>query len=156
MAVKFEKTTIGSTQWGMNTLTTSDGIAAVTRLSAIVGSPAGTVAGGVGKDTSLMDIDAGLLGDALAKMTQQLADPSTVQLTQLLLKDLQKGNVTGGYAPIDFELEFAGNYGQLVKLIAWSIKVNFSSFFDGNPVLAALLSKVRESTRGISTGGSGE
>ncbi len=156
MVVKLEKTTIGGTQWAINTLPTSDGLTAFTQLGAIVGAPAGTLAGGISKETSLANLDSGLVGDALAKMTLRLADPSTVQLVQLLLKDLTKANGKGGFAPIDFELEFAANYGTLLQLITWSIKINFASFFDGNPVLGALLEKVKQSTRGISTGDSGE
>lgn len=155
MTIKLEKTTIGGTQWGLNTLPASDGLVAVTQLAAIVGAPVGAVAGGVSKDTSFMDLDAGMLGEALAKMTQRLAEPSTIQLAQLLLKDLQKGNGKGGLGPVDFEMEFAANYGTLIQLLAWSIRINFSSFFDGNPVLGALLGKAKESIRGVSIGGSG-
>lgn len=156
MVVKFEKKTICGEQWGLNTLPASDGIGAVTQLTAIVGGSLGSLAGKVGKKTTLADLAPGVLGDAVSKMTLQLADPSTLQLVHTLLKDLQKGNGKGGYEPIEFETEFASNYGALTELLVWSIKINFASFFEGNPVLGALVSKAKESIRGISTGESGE
>lgn len=150
MVLKLETTTIGGVKWSMNTLVATDGLAAVTQLAAIVGAPVGTVAGAA-KKGSVLDLDTGVIGDALAKMSARMAEPETVALAQLLLKDIRKQD-----KQIDFDIEFAGNYGVMTQLLAWSIKINFTSFFDGNPVLGALLSKAKQSIRGVSTGESGE
>ena len=119
------------------------------RISAVLGAPLGTL-GGAGVSGGLLDLKADALGEAASKMAEQLDDPKTVESVKLLLTGLRKGD-----QPIEFDLEFSGNYGVLVKLIAWCLKENFGSFFADSAGLAALKDKVVQSVQASSTGGSG-
>lgn len=161
MALKAETTTTrDGTEWTLNTLPATEGLAAATQLAAILGAPAGAVVGGQAAGVSLQEFaDAGFIGDAVAKMTARLAERSTVDLVKLLLRDLRKTE-DGKPKKVVFDDEFAANYGQLAELIWFSLRLNFASFFGeslgGSDWVEAFKKKIMESIQEASIGGSGE
>ena len=142
MSVKMVSTTIGGAKWEMNTLPATTGLACLTQVAAIIGAPAGAAAGGLkGKaEGNLLDLDAGMMGEAVAKMTDRLAEPKTVELIKTLLTDLRKND-----ARIEFDDYFAANYGELAELLFWSLKENFGSFLAGSSLFGSLAKKVQKS-----------
>jgi hypothetical protein len=121
MAVETKEIILGGATWRINTMPATIGSEVLCKLlSMIGGSLQGDMAGS---------------GQAafLATICSKLGDPGTVDLIQKLL-----GGITKNMRQVNFDLEFAGNYGVLCGLIKWSLEVNFSSFFVGNPVLAEM------------------
>lgn len=151
MAVKMITTNIGGAKWEMNTLPATTGLSCLTQIAAIVGAPAGAAASAAKGKEKLMDLDVSIMGDAVAKMTERLAEPGTIDLVKTLLTDVRRND-----KKIDFDDYFASNYSDLPSLIGWSLKENFGSFLAGNALLAALAEKAQTSIRATSTGGSGE
>lgn len=143
MAIRKVDISIGGSIWEMNTLPATTGLSCLTRLAAIIGAPAGAAAGGLKQtEGDLLNLDAGAMGDAVAKMTLQLADPSTLDLVKTLLTDLRKDD-----RKVEFDDYFAANYGELLELLAWSIRENFGSFLAGSRWLGGLADRVQKSIR---------
>jgi len=148
MPIRMLTTQIGGAKWEMNSLPATTGLACLTQLASIVGAPAGAAAGGLKQGSGgLMGLDAGLMGEAVSKMTQRLAEPQTVELIKTLLTDLRRNDKR-----IEFEDYFAANYGELAQLIGWSIKENFGSFLAGSTWLGSLAGRVQKSMSEASTG----
>lgn len=143
MAVKRVETSIGGARWEMNTLPATTGLTCLTQIAAIIGAPAGAAASGLNQQGGLLGMDAGLMGEAVAKMTQRLADPQTVELIKSLLNGVRRND-----KPVEFEDYFAANYGELMQVVAWSIRENFGSFLAGNTFLGGLAGKVQASMQG--------
>ena len=93
---------------------------------------------------------AEIIGEAVAAMTARLAEPRTIDTIKTLLSGLTKNKQT-----IDFDQEFAQEYGTLSELVWFALEVNFSSFLSGNPFIEGLAGRVKRSGLGTSIGGSG-
>jgi len=93
------------------------------------------------------------LSGAIQALTDRLAEEDVGKLCSTLLEDLRRDG-----SPVQFDTYFAANYGELSQLVAWSMKENFGSFFDGNPILSGLVSKGRAAMvkAATSTGQSGD
>lgn len=150
MGIRIIETRVGGARWEMNTLPATIGLRCLTQLAAIVGAPAGAAAGGA-KDGGIKDLDSGMLGEAVAKMAQQIAEPGTIDLIKDLLVNVRKND-----KPVEFDDEFAANYGILSELLMWSLRENFGSFLAGNSLLGGLAKKAMTSMSAPSTGESGE
>lgn len=148
MALRKIETKVGGAKWELMTLPSTTGLSCLTQISSIIGSPAGAAAAGIKKGSSALDLRTDLIGPAISKMMEKLAEVDTADLVKTLLTDLRKND-----KPVEFDDEFSGDYGILMKLVAWSIRENFGSFLKGNPVLDGLVKKVQGSIQEVSTGG---
>lgn len=136
MTVQYKTKTINGQVYGINTLpsglSTGDakGLHVLTWVLSLIGEPIGRIGpdafagGGVSRD--------GIVRAVAAVMTK-LADPATVKNVGILLSGLDVGG-----KKVDLDLHFAANYGELAAVVTWALEENFSSFFDGNPLLSAL------------------
>ena len=134
------ETTIGGDTWSTNTLPAFKGLAVTTRIAAILGA-AGGVLGASGTDENE------LVGRAISALTARLDEPKTIETVKTLCAELRKNS-----KPISFDLEFSGNYGTLVRIIAWLIKENFESFLDAKDQFATWGQAVMQSIPAKSTG----
>lgn len=89
-------------------------------------------------DALEQEITPELASNVLGSMGMALAKPGTVPMVKQLLSDLFK-NEGGIFIPVNYDVEFAANYGVLSQLVMFALKVNFESFFVGNPALRSLL-----------------
>lgn len=158
-------TSADGTQWRLPNLPATIGLGALTQLIGMFGEAIGLVTGAkapsMNAETGEIlpsangDFAKDILPRATALIAKNIAQPGTVDLVKLLVKDLHKDN-----AKVNFDLEFASNYKLLLgELIPFAMKVNFEDFFaDARGALAKLASlrKAAEQQRATSTGKSGE
>lgn len=134
----------GAATWAMNNLPATEGLKALTQILGIIGEPLGAL--GEAKKSSNaadllgMELSGDIIAKALAAIARNVADPKTIDLVKLLLSGLRKDG-----KPVNFDLEFSGNYRLLLlELLPWSLKVNFADFLDGESGLPSLLGRVRD------------
>ena len=70
------------------------------------------------------------------------AELETFEVEALIRELLKEMSVDG--KEIDFDKYFMGNYGELIEIVAFSIKENFSSFFAAKGLLENLLPKAQQ------------
>lgn len=142
--------------WKMNMMPATESLEVLAKLSPMLGEPLGALFGDAKIEGEGEGLDANIrteaIARALAALTKQIAQPGTVDLIKRLLKGLRKNDLL-----VDFDREFTGNLGVLVKLIAWSLEINYSSFFDESLGLPDMFGKLKAlaPTPRTSTGGSG-
>lgn len=127
------KTSSGIT-YSLQALPATRGLAAFTSLMRIVGEPAGHAAAGLSQSSGDVDIGESSLGQAVGALTSRLSEPGTIELVKELLADLQKHEPNSTMSRVNFDMEFAQNYGVLVELIAFAVELNFSSFLGASAV----------------------
>jgi len=135
----------GGCAWTFTTLPATQGLEVFTQLTAIMGAATGQLSGGFkpGLDMADQDIDPNVLGAALGAVGMKLAEPGTVAMIKALLQSLQKGTPPA-LQPVQFDLEFAGNYGTLLAILRDALKANFQSFFVGSPGFGAIVHSLGE------------
>lgn len=140
MGVKMHELSFADATWQLNNLDADRGVDVLARLAAIVGGPMGELLGALaaaGKPVQKISA-AELPRDALAKvfgtLLSQMHSGGAKDIIRELLAGLKKDkkDLPGGYA-----LYFAGNYGELFRLVAWALEINYASFFGGNTTLLA-------------------
>lgn len=134
MPIKFEETEINGHKYKLNLLPTEPGLDVLAWLGDTILGPIGASlqAGGLSLDKEL---SMELIGPALAASMSKLNDRRTAQNVRVLFSGLVKDGKA-----VDFSTEFAGDYGTLSQLAVWAVKINFASFFVGNPLFAMLQS----------------
>lgn len=147
-------------RYQLQTLPATTGLETFTKLMELVGAPMGNAAGGMTKTADgETDVKAESLGLAVGALTSRLAEPGTIALVKILLADLQheqdKAKAPGAFVPVNFDLYFAANYGELLELIAFSVEINFASFLAGSAVVQRAVEAVRALIPARSTGESG-
>jgi len=132
--------------WSLNTLSATVGVQVLTQLAALAGEPlAALTKGASGADIMAIDIDVERMAGALSALAVRLAGDGTVDTIKTLLRSLCKK--TGrGFSQVDFDDEFAGNYGVLAEVVGQAIKLNYSSFFSGSAVARGLAAAHRMAT----------
>ena len=122
-----EERQIGDHMWTVGQFTASIGLRLWTRLIKLVGPSLGTAAAafGEGLDT---EFDASILGKAVEELTKKLDENDVLDLVQRLLSQTQIDN-----RKVNFDLDFAGNYMELLKVLLFVLEVNYKSFFSGLP-----------------------
>jgi len=155
MPMRLHEIQIGADQWSVNSLPATSGLVTSGKLASLVGpslSAMGDASTGEG-----LDITDSLAAKAVGALLGQMSDPKAVQVIKELLPDIRKNG-----KPITFDLEFAEDYGALMRLVGWAIKFNFASFLDAHPALRSIVQWTEqrmsdsELSHLTSTGASGE
>jgi hypothetical protein len=72
------------------------------------------------------------LSDAVLELCERLTENEFEEICSIFLDRTQVINpVSGGLVDLEKHFAFAGDYGNLVKLLGWHMEHNFSSFFEG-------------------------
>lgn len=120
MSKRVRKTTIMGREVQIYILKASIGVAMTHKLG-------GIVAGFFDSKSEEITIDFGRIADSLStKLPYEELD--------MMIKALISGIAIDG-KDVDFEEEFAGNYGFLMKIITYALEENFGSFFEGTDIL---------------------
>ncbi len=114
---------VGDRRYQTTQYPATKGLKLLTRLSKIVGKPLGMFA-------SRLDEKAtpDLIGNAIEAMLAQVDEEIVVKLVDDILSSTQIiENST--YRPINFNIDFAGSYGHLFKVIKEILSFQYSDFF---------------------------
>lgn len=76
--------------------------------------------------------------DLSLTLCSQIDKIQVESLIDILLTDLTVDGV-----PVDIEEYFAGNYGELIEILEFSLKVNFSTFFTGKGIKARFFKTIQ-------------
>jgi hypothetical protein len=147
MGVQKQDIEIDGVTYSMNTLGAEAGFEALGKLSVLLAGPIAALGKGLeGADLSggldMLDLPAETLAEALSQLLLGLKGLEVVALAKCLTKGLQYQGADGKGGMVNFDQYFAGRYGLLIKILAWSIKVNFGSLFAEAPRLQDIASRV--------------
>ena len=118
MAIETKHLTIGESNWTTNTFTASTGIGLLKRLLKVGGEAFAVISEYQGEDT---------IPKAVSLLVTNLDNDDVVDLIKKLTSTVQKDG-----KDVNFDIEFAGNYGTLFKVLQFVIKENFGSFLEIN------------------------
>ncbi len=119
---------IGDVEYKITTFPAFKGLTYLQKLLKIVGPAIGEIfsnAAASGSEAFELDIEDEALSTAIRELTVNLDKENVAQLVQ----DMITSSVLKGGQPIQFNQEFSGNYGAMVKIMGAIIKENYSSFF---------------------------
>lgn len=143
--IRYETKTIKGRTYGMNTLGALEGVDLLPKVLALIGKPLAILGGkglkgiktgeGGGLDVSSLPVE--ILAEALAALLADAGKADVAVLIQRLLAGLEADK-----RAIDFNTYFAGNYGDLIPLLGWSLEINFASFFGEGLSLQGLASRL--------------
>ena len=128
---------IGAHNYQFLPLPNSRSVKVLTRLVQILGPSISDVLGGMkpgkkGVKTSIADLDIQSIGGALKTFASMLKDGDIEFLTENLFGPyvrVEKGaNQVVDLTPAICDLHFAGNVGEFMKVLMFSLKENFGSF----------------------------
>lgn len=128
MPIKAHEIEIDGHTYLLNTLPAGRGLECFTRLLGLIGPAIGGHAQEAAENA----------GDMAGKLLAAIGKPEAAKLMRELVSGLRKDSRS-----VDFDLEFAANYGVLLRLVTWSLELNFGSFLGENGALAGLLSRVK-------------
>ncbi len=141
--VELHSLTYAGATWELNNLDADRGVEILTKLIALMGEPLGHVGMGAamaksqadadGADEKLRTLLRGSVATALGTLLTNIGKVGALSVIKVLLDGLHRDQ-----KPVDFKTYFASNYGELVRLVGWSLEINFASFFDANPLFDAL------------------
>ncbi len=119
---------IGDVEYKITTFPAFKGLTYLQKLLKIVGPAIGEIfskAASSGEEGFELDIEDEALSTAIRELTVNMDKENVAQLVQDMIIDavLKNGQ------PLQFNQEFSGNYGAMVKILAAIIKENYSSFF---------------------------
>ena len=120
--------TIGDDIFTVTTFPAFKGLTYLQKLLKIVGPAVGELfakAATEGSGFQDISVEDEALSYAIRELTTNLDKENVAQLVQDMIKD----GVTKAGQPVQFNQEFSGNYGSLLKLIGTIVKENYSSFF---------------------------
>lgn len=123
MATKTVSRTINDKEVNIALLGALDGIKITTQLSKVVFP---TLAALKGDGVSKSDLDfKALIISALDSLEE-------VDLTEIIKKLFKEATVDSGEGafPINPDVYFSGNYGELIDFLAFALEANFGSFFE--------------------------
>jgi len=120
--------TYGDVEYRVTTFPAFKGLSYLQKLLKIVGPAIGEIfskASAEGGAVSDLVLEEEALSFAIRELTTNLDKENVAQLVQDMIKDavLKNGQ------PVNFNQEFSGNYGNLMKLVGVIVKENYSSFF---------------------------
>ena len=126
MSVKQVKIDIQGDEYTFNTFPATKGLAYLTKLLKIVG-PA------FGKLTAGNEPVAGEEDVSFSQAVEILVENLYKEDVTALVKAMTSG-VTKNGMQLEFDQDFAGNYGVMLQILVAIIKENYSSFFTGNGI----------------------
>jgi len=133
MPIEGHTRTINGHMYNISTMPAFHGFSVSQRLLKIVGPPMSEVAESIGDVGG--DIDLSMVEINLPTVVDHFIRSLESEDSQKLLKDLFVGVLVDGKDLSNdsiFNNHFAGNFGEMVDVIIEIIRINFSSFFDGN------------------------
>jgi hypothetical protein len=146
MPVTTKKMSIGADRWELNILPAIPALRALGTLSDIMGVGIKAFMENGGRDALIpksgnetikasaeapetlleKDVDVAVIARATAAVLSRLQHQETIDFLLLLLEGLRKND-----REVDFNTEFAANYGTLTRVVGWALKENFGSFLEG-------------------------
>lgn len=120
MGIRSVDVSINDQTYTYNTYTAKRGLNVLRRLTAIVGPGFAKLTAGVEDETVGPDTIPEVVTSLVSRMDSDEIENLILDMTN----EVYRGNV-----PIDFNMEFAGNYGTLVQLLISIVKENYSSLF---------------------------
>jgi len=122
MAIRMIEMEVDGHKWTCNTLPASKGWSASMQFLDIVAQPLVQMVAQQGES-----VQSEAFSTALGIFTSKLSDPRSLDLVKGLTSDLRKDG-----KPVNFDMEFAANYGLLLRIFVRLAKENFQSFLDEN------------------------
>lgn len=114
-------TFIGGDEWSHNPFSATTGIGYLKRLFKIFGQSFSVLI-----DATDPEAEDGI-AKAVALLTDNIDKDDVVQLVKALTFGVKKNN-----KEVNFDIEFAANYGTLFKVVTFIVKENYGSFFPSN------------------------
>lgn len=104
------------------------GLKMLHRVGRFISGPLSALAGDMkpGQKVTAMDLSTETLGKAIQAFFES-CDEATFENT---VKDLLTSTTRDG-KPVNFDIDFAGQLGHLMKVLAFVLEVNFKDFFSG-------------------------
>lgn len=124
MGTRAHQKKIKEAVWTVNSYSTSKGIRLTQTLLSIAGESIGALIDKSNQakgDATLLDAE---FSELIAKAIKNLKEHDLNELLKDIINHPLKDN-----KEIDYDSEFAENYGALVELVKFCLQVNFSSFF---------------------------
>lgn len=124
---------IGENEYTLQTFPANKGLIYLKQLVKILAPSFAAMAESSGKEVTNMDVmtavsDASIQSDTLSRavtlLVENMDKEDVVELIQNLVKSCRKNN-----KEINFNIDFAGNYGELLSLLVEVCKFNYSSVF---------------------------
>lgn len=139
MSIRTTQFTAGQTTYDISPFTASRGLSLLQRLLKVIGPAAAAAIGSsLESEDGAAEIETAAFGSAVELLMKGLGEEDLAQLVQDLISDCTiKGQ------PIAFETQYAGNYGELSRVLLEVLKVNYSSFFAGSD-FASLVATARD------------
>lgn len=119
---------IGDVEYKITTFPASKGLAYLQKLLKIVGPAIGEIfanAAVSGTEAFELNIEDEALSAAIRELTVNMDKDNVAQLVE----DMITAAVLKNGQPLQFNQEFSGNYGAMIKIMGAIIKENYSSFF---------------------------
>lgn len=130
MSIKSHTISIGDDSYSFITFPATKGLSILTKLLKVVG-PA------FGKFISSEEVKEGeedtSFSNAVSILVENMYKDDITGLVKIITSNVTKNGV-----PIDFDQDFAGNYGVMVQLLVEILKANYSSFFTENGISGIL------------------
>lgn len=123
MAIRVEQRIIGETVYETTTFTTSGGIRLVRSLIKVAGPSMALMFEG---DSEYSISDEGPITKAVKLLAENIDKEDIIVLLKALL-----ANTTRDGVPINFDMDFSGNYEEMLAVLFFVIQENFSGFFAG-------------------------
>ena len=121
MGIETKTVTIDEVEYKFNTFTASKGLKYLKQLTTILGPSVSTLFGGT-DDIGAIGISD--LERAVSLLVDNMDKGDVESLMVNLTKEVQRDNV-----PINFDMEFAGNYAALFSLVIEIVKANYAGNF---------------------------
>lgn len=142
---------VGDKTYRLSLLPATAGSEVLSKLLGMIGDPAGRFFAQIGSappgdnpnNPLETKVPPDLAGTVLGMLGKEIAKPGTVDMIKVMLESLEVKNEKGGWVRVHYDMEFAGRYDVLSKLISMGIDLNFRSFFLGNDALQELLAKAK-------------
>lgn len=135
MAVETKEVTVGDKLYTVQQFTASRGLKIFNSLIKLIGGSLAELLGDEGSDLAqaAKSGDTSILVDvAFASAVDKFIDSMDKVDTVQLCKDLLSGTFDAQTSqPVNFDMDFAGDYGTMLALIIEVVKINYGSVFSG-------------------------
>jgi len=129
MPLEHKDVIVGDKEYSIPMFTTSKGLLYLKQLTKVIVPSFVALSEGAEQSVDLQDPNnATLQSDNLLKAANLLVENMDKEDIVELIKNLVKG-VRVDNKELNFEMDFAGNYGELLSVLTQVIKYNFSSVF---------------------------
>lgn len=131
------------------------GLILLSDLAAVVGKPFGVIASTMTSGDEISkeqkeELVAQAMGEIISSVAGQMSGQQIVALVKDIISTTEYMQDDGKRRPIQFDIDFAGSYGHLFKLVKEVLSFQYSDFFGESPVeeQAAAAERPRLKVRG--------